>query len=118
MALEDEGLCLPRLETMEGVTGFVQERFHVPVDARGVHEDERPPAIWQESAVAAGLLPLAAVEIEQMFVRHHAEVATEYGIEPVEDRAPARDQCGDIIERLQRRSSFRVHRGIPRTERV
>jgi len=40
------------------MAGFVQDRFHIALDAHGVHEDERQARFGQGGLVAAGALPL------------------------------------------------------------
>ena len=97
--LEDQRQRL-RLNVVEGMPCLVQQRFDIARDTDGIHKDERTAPIGQARAVPAGAFPLAAVEVEQMFVRHQFEVAAERRIEPLEDRLRALDQRVDTHRRV------------------
>ena len=51
---------------VEGVPSFVEQGPHVGVEPDGVHEDERQPRVLERRLIAAGGLPLAVGQVEQV----------------------------------------------------
>ena len=67
----------------------MQQGSHIPVDANGVHEDERHLSEGERLAVAAWSLAFAVVQVEQPSLRHAAVVGPEVRIDIRENVAGA-----------------------------
>ena len=98
---------------VEGVAPFVEQGPHVAVEADGVHEDERQPVVLERRLVAAGGLPLAVGQVEQLLRAQEGELLAELGVDVAEDRLGARGELLDVVERLERRPAQRVDRRGP-----
>ena len=58
-------ILVARGQRVEGVAGFVQDGLHVPLQADGVHEDERHARLGEGGLVAARRFALAVGQVEQ-----------------------------------------------------
>jgi len=54
---------IPRRDRMKRMTGLVEQRFNITLQSRGVHEDKGLADLVQCRLIAAGLLPLTAVQV-------------------------------------------------------
>ena len=100
------------------MAGFVQDGLHVPLQADGVHEDERHPRLGERGLVAARRLAFAIGQVEQAQVLHPLETRRQVTVEALENLLRARDHLVHLLERAQRRPVQRVHRQVPGAQRL
>src|SRR3982074_1650627 len=112
MALEEQRK-LGRLERMDRVAAFVQERAYVVVYSDGIHEDQRHLSERERLAVTAGSLALAIVEVEQPRVRHAAVVGLKVRIDVSEHVPCLFDEGSDAAERLERLLAIGIGTDVP-----
>ena len=62
---------------VERVAGLVQDGLHVPLQADGIHENERHPRLGKRGLITARRLAFAIVEVEQFQVLHLLETRRE-----------------------------------------
>ena len=98
---------------------FVEQRFHIALQSRRVHENERLAALLQRHLISARLLPFPAVQIEVSMCRKLIKLASQLRREPIENLPRLVDEQIDslFLKRPQRRASLRVHLQIPGTQR-
>jgi hypothetical protein len=63
----------------------MEEGADIAANARRIHEDEGPLAMWEARAKAAWSLALAAVQIQQFLLAHDPELLAEERINIPED---------------------------------
>ena len=108
---------IARGQRVKGVTGFMQNRFHIALHADGVHEDERQARFRERGLIATRRFAFAIVEVEQAQVAHGLKAIRQLLVELIEYLLGVANHFFHLLERLQRRTAQRVHRQIPRTKR-
>ena len=117
-AEEHERLGRRGRQVVERVAALVEQRLDVALDADRVHEDERLARLLERHLVAAGLLALAAGQIEVVARPQRLKLVRELRREAGEDRAGLVDELlgRRLLERPQRRAVLRVDRQVPRPQ--
>ena len=80
-----EQILVARGQRVKGMAGFVQDGFHVPLQADGIHEDERHPRLGERGLVAARRFALAVGQVEQPQVLHPLKTGCQLTVEMLEN---------------------------------
>src|SRR5690349_15955842 len=70
---------------MKRMAPFMQQRFHVPLQPRRVHEDKRLAAFLQRTLIPAYLFSLAALQIQIVMDAQLIEIRRKLRREPLEN---------------------------------
>ena len=85
---------------MERVTGFVQNSFHVTLQADRIHENERHARFRQRGLITARRLALAIIKVEQFQILHLLKTCCEFRVEMIKNFLRARHHFADLRKRF------------------
>ncbi len=102
-------------QSVKCMARLVQNRFHVPLNANCVHEDEGQTRLGQRGLVTAGRLSFPVREIEQAKVLHLLKTLCQLAIQRIKDLLRARDHLLDSFKRAQRSAVQRIDCQVSRS---
>ena len=82
------------------MTGFVQNSFHVTLQADRIHENERHARFRQRGLITARRFAFTIVKIKQFQILHLLETRREFRVEMIKNFLRARHHFADLRKRF------------------